>query len=88
MATVKELRETARKLKIANYSKLSKDDLTRAIQLRDLARELKVKNYTKLSEDELIRAVQVAEGNQPCYLQIVDCRQEDCAWIVLCQGRC
>ncbi|MBU1277198.1 MAG: Rho termination factor N-terminal domain-containing protein [Proteobacteria bacterium] len=87
MPTVKELRETARELKIANCSKLNKADLIRAIQLRELARGLKVKNYAKLTEEELIRAVQMAEGNQPCYLQIVDCRQEDCFWIAPCQGR-
>ncbi len=87
MPTVKELRETARKLKISNYGKLTKAELSRAIQLRELARSLKIKNVAKLSEDELIRAVQVAEGNQPCFQQIEDCRQEDCAWIIICQCR-
>ena len=87
MPTVKELKETARKLKIPRYSKLNKTDLSRVIQLYECARKLKVKNYAELPQDELIRAVQVAEGNQPCYQQIDDCRQEDCAWIAPCQGR-
>jgi hypothetical protein len=87
MPTLKELKDTARKLKIPRYSKLKKDDLSRLIQLYECARKLKVKNYAKLPEDELIRAVQVAEGNQPCYGQIQDCGQDDCAWIAPCQGR-
>ena len=87
MPTVKELKQTARKLKIPRYGKLSKADLSRVVQLYECARKLKVKNYAQLPEDELIRAVQVAEGNQPCYQQIADCGQDDCAWIVPCQGR-
>ena len=86
MSTVKELRETARKLKIPNYGKLNKGDLDRAIQLWEAARKYKVKNYAKLPEGDLIRAVQVAEGNQPCYQMIADCGQDDCAWILPCQG--
>lgn len=85
MPTVKELRQTARKLKIPRYSKLTKADLSRVILLWETARKLKIKNYTKLPEAELIRAVQVAEGNQPCFQQIPDCRQDDCAWIGPCQ---
>jgi len=87
MATVKELRETARKLKIPGSGKLNKAELTRTVLLWECARKLKVKNYAKLPEDELIRAVQVAEGNQPCYGQIQDCGQDDCAWVAPCQGR-
>lgn len=87
MPTVKQLKETARKLKIPKCSKLTKAELNRVIQLWETARKLKVNNYSRLPEDELIRAVQVAEGNQPCYRQIPDCGQDDCAWIAPCQGR-
>lgn len=87
MPTVKELKETARKLQIPGYSKLNKTDLSRAVQLYECARKLKVKNYAQMPEDELIRAVQVAEGNQPCFRQIDDCGQDDCAWVAPCQGR-
>ncbi|MCF8034814.1 MAG: Rho termination factor N-terminal domain-containing protein [Desulfarculaceae bacterium] len=87
MPTVKQLQEQARKLKMTNYSKLRKNELSLAILLHETARKFKLKDYSKLDQGELIRAIQVAEGNQPCFGRIYDCRQEDCAWLTPCQGR-
>ena len=87
MPTVKQLQERARKLKMKNYSKLNKAELSMAILLHETARKYKLKNFSQMDQAELIRAIQVAEGNQPCYGQIHDCRQEDCAWLTPCQGR-
>lgn len=87
MPTIKELQEQARKLKMKNFSKLNKAELSMAIMLHETARRYKLKDYSRLDQAELIRAIQVAEGNQPCYGQIFDCRQDDCAWMQPCQGR-
>ena len=86
MPTLKQLQERARKLKMKNYSKLRKNELSLAILLHETARKQKLKDYSKLDQAELIRAIQVAEGNQPCYGRIFDCRQDDCAWFAPCQG--
>jgi Rho termination factor, N-terminal domain len=87
MPTVKQLQEQARKLKMKNYTKLNKHELSLAILLHETARKLKLKGYSDLDQAELIRAIQVAEGNQPCFGSIYDCRQDDCAWVKPCQGR-
>jgi len=87
MPTVKQLQEQARKLKMRNFSKLNKAELSLAILLHETARKYKLKNFSAMDQAELIRAIQVAEGNQPCYGNIVDCRQDDCAWLGPCQGR-
>jgi uncharacterized Zn ribbon protein len=54
--------------------------------IRTMARDLGVKNYSRLNKGDLIRGIQVAEGNSPCYQQIVDCRVNDCLWRPDCQG--
>ena len=54
--------------------------------IRTKARDQGVKNYSRLNKTDLIHAIQVAEGNSPCYLQIYDCRVEDCCWRPDCQG--
>jgi len=87
MPTVKELREQARKLKIKNYSRLNKAQLGLAVALWEKARQFEIKDCGRLEQGELIRAIQRAEGNQPCYGHIHDCRQDDCAWLAPCQGR-
>jgi hypothetical protein len=87
MPTVKELKERARKLKMKKYSKLNKAQLGLAVALWEKAHEFEIKDYGQLDQGELIRAIQRAEGNQPCYGHIHDCRQDDCAWLAPCQGR-
>jgi len=87
MPTVKQLKEQARKLKMTNYSKLNKAELSMAILLHQTARKYKLKDFSQMDQAELIRAIQVAEGNQPCFGNIHDCRQDDCAWLEPCQGR-
>ena len=55
-------------------------------EIRKKARGLHVANYSRLNKAELIRAVQRTEGNQECFLQITDCRQDDCCWWGDCQS--
>jgi len=54
-------------------------------EIRSKGRELGVKNYSKLNKKDLIHAIQVAEGNSPCFLEIYDCRVDDCLWREDCQ---
>ena len=56
-------------------------------QLRVMARELKVSRYSRMTKADLIRAIQSAEGNQPCFEQIPGCGQDDCLFLLECQGR-
>ncbi len=55
-------------------------------EIRTIARNLGVKNYSRLNKADLIRAVQVAEGNSPCYQQIIDCGEHQCLWREECQA--
>jgi hypothetical protein len=55
-------------------------------EIRTMARKVGVKNYSRFNKADLIRAVQVAEGNAPCYQQIIDCRVYDCLWREECQS--
>ena len=53
--------------------------------IRTKAKDLGVKNIARLNKKDLIKAVQIAEGNSPCYQEIVDCRIMDCLWREECQ---
>jgi hypothetical protein len=57
----------------------------KVIEIRTIARDLGVKNCSRLNKADLIMAIQVAEGNSPCYQQIIDCRIDDCLWRPDCQ---
>ena len=54
-------------------------------EIRAKARDLGVKNCSRLNKTDLIHAIQVAEGNSPCYLEIIDCRVDPCLWREDCQ---
>lgn len=52
--------------------------------IREKAKALKVANYSRMRKDELIREIQAAEGNNPCFGTIPDCKQMDCCWMEDC----
>ena len=54
-------------------------------EIRTKARDLGVKNSARMNKSDLIKAIQTAEGNSPCYQEIVDCRINDCLWRPECQ---
>ena len=54
-------------------------------EIRTKARDLGVKNSARMNKSDLIKAIQTAEGNSPCYSEIVDCRINDCLWRPECQ---
>ncbi len=53
--------------------------------IRNKARDLGVKNSARMNKTDLIKSIQTAEGNSPCYQEIVDCGIEDCLWREECQ---
>ncbi len=53
--------------------------------IRTKAKDLGVKNCARMNKTDLIKSIQTAEGNSPCYQEIVDCRIEDCLWREECQ---
>jgi len=54
-------------------------------QVREMARQLGIKNITRHRKDNLIKEIQSAEGNEPCFKGIHDCRVGACLWRGQCQ---